>query len=73
MSADPVIAVARLVERLLAEMSCAGDRSKLFDLERHATEMIATLPSPHHDRLSERIADAVREWLALNEIRHEDE
>lgn len=73
MIADPVIAVARLVERLLAEISCAKDRSELFDLERHATEAIAALPLLHHERLGERIADAVREWLELNEIRREDE
>lgn len=65
--------VARLVERLLAEVSCAGDRLELFDLGRHATESIAALPPPHREQLGERIADAVHEWLEANEIRHEDE
>ena len=53
----PVITVARLLERL-SEIACAKDRSELLDLERHATEVIAALPSLHHERLSERIADA---------------
>ena len=73
MTADRIVAVARLVERLLAEMSCAEDRSGLFDLERQATEATTSLPSPHREQLSERIADATREWLELNEIRREDE
>jgi hypothetical protein len=57
---DHLLAVARRVETILAEIACAEGRSDVLDLQRRATEMISGLYSAlDRGRLSERVDDAV--------------
>ena len=59
-----VLRVARTVETLLAEISCAQDRDEVCDLARRADETISALHRTiDRERLSERLADAVGERL----------
>jgi hypothetical protein len=57
---DHVLPVARRIETMLVEITCAGNRADVFDLQQRATEMISGLPRAiDRARLQERVDDAV--------------
>jgi hypothetical protein len=61
---DDVLAVARRIETMLAEIAYAEDRVSVFDLQQRATEMISGLHSAvDRARLRERVEDTVNARL----------
>jgi hypothetical protein len=58
-----LLAVARRVETLIAEISLTKMRDAVPDFERRAMEAISPLRSPDRERLEERVQDAVAERL----------